>query len=35
MQGLDRRMSGEDEECEREVFGRERGDFLSREIGQK
>ena len=35
MQGADRRMSGEDEKCEIEVFGRERCDFLSREIGEK
>ena len=35
MQGLDRRMSGEDEECEVNCFGRGRYDFLSRKIGEK
>ena len=35
MQGSDRRMRGEDEKCDREVFGRERCDFMSREIKEK
>ena len=35
MQGLGRNPSGEDEEFKWEVFGREKRDFLSREIREK
>ena len=35
MQEKDRRKSGEDEEVEIEVFGKERDTILLREIGEK